>query len=608
MIRSTLSKKAITGFSAAILLGLSHMASGQIMFNNGAQIWTGPQSIIQVNGGIENSTAGSVDHNGTMTVTKNSTFLFPGNVILSGASTWQGDGVINVEQDWVNNATFIADNSNVELYGNTRQYITGTVATTFDTLILSGTGTGLNRMKSQTIDATIDATGALKLNDRELDTDVNTMFVLNPDVNAITNNTILVGGEGFVSSLAPGVLSRVTNTTSTYIFPTGSSLGVTRYRPVLITPNSASVATPATYTSRFVNHNSDNDGFLRSINDNSLCTAIDTFYHAILRTAGTSFADVGVAYLPSADGTWDGMAHWRTTNNMWNDMIAPVTASLGSYTTNTKMAWQFANPGDPYVLTELRPAAPTLVCPPPICANTPGNLFSATGGSSYTWSVPSGATIASGQGSDSLLVNWGSTGGTVYVVTNSISGTCSSVPDSCTVTVAPSPLAAFDTLSSGPFNNAYSFIDLSTNGSTWYWDFGDGTTSASQNPGHSYEGSGTYNVMQIVTSPAGCTDTILSTVIVNEGILIPNVFSPDGDGVNDQFYIANSGLKEYSIEIFNRWGVKVFETTADEIRWDGKSTSGIEMSNGTYYFILKAVSTTGKDYSTTGFITLLTRD
>jgi gliding motility-associated-like protein len=96
-------------------------------------------------------------------------------------------------------------------------------------------------------------------------------------------------------------------------------------------------------------------------------------------------------------------------------------------------------------------------------------------------------------------------------------------------------------------------------------------------------------------------------VTVNEGILIPNVFSPDGDGINDQFYIPNSGLKEFSIEIFNRWGIKVFESTADEIRWDGVSTSGVKLSDGTYYFILKAVSTSGKDYSTTGFLTLLAK-
>jgi gliding motility-associated-like protein len=604
MVKSTLTKKAL---ACIALVGLSNFAFSQIMFNNGATIWTGPTSVIQVNGGLQNDGAtGVIDHNGWMEIASTTT-PSPGTFTMSNGSTTQssvGNSVYRVEQDWVNNATFTAGNSNVELFGNTQQFVTGTNSTTFDTLMLTGTGTGNNRKKTlQGVDATVDATGALIINDRELETQTNSMFVLNPDPASVTNNTAVLNGEGFVSSMAPGVLSRVTDTTQAYLFPTGSSVVLTRYRPVVLTPNAAVINT---YTARFINHNADNDGFLRSVNDGMLCTAIDTFYHAILRTAGTTAADVSLAYLPSADGSWDGMSHWRTNNNMWNDMAGPVAGTLGSYTTNTRMAWQFANPGDPYILTELRPSAPVVSCPGPLCANTAGNLVTATGnGFSYTWTVPGDVNIVNGQGTDSLTVDWGSTSGYVYVVANSASGTCNSLPDSCMITLAPSPLAGFDTLSGGPFNNAWAFVDTSNNGSTWFWDFGDGSTSTAQNPNHNYTGSGTYTVTQIVTSSAGCVDTIQSIVVVNEGIIIPNVFTPDGDGVNDQFYIANSGLEQFSIEIFNRWGIKVFETTASEIRWDGTSTSGVKMSDGTYYYILKATSRSGKNYDTTGFLTLL---
>ena len=91
---------------------------------------------------------------------------------------------------------------------------------------------------------------------------------------------------------------------------------------------------------------------------------------------------------------------------------------------------------------------------------------------------------------------------------------------------------------------------------------------------------------------------------VADTINIPNVFTPDGDGINDVFYISNNGFKEFQIEIFNRWGVKVFESMSPNIKWDGRSTAGIELSEGTYYYVLKAISKTDTDYSTTGFISL----
>jgi gliding motility-associated-like protein len=64
-------------------------------------------------------------------------------------------------------------------------------------------------------------------------------------------------------------------------------------------------------------------------------------------------------------------------------------------------------------------------------------------------------------------------------------------------------------------------------------------------------------------------------------------------------------MKEFTIEIFNRWGTKLWETTAPEIRWDGRTTAGVTVPDGTYFFILKAVSISGKDYSTTGYVSLI---
>ncbi len=199
---------------------------------------------------------------------------------------------------------------------------------------------------------------------------------------------------------------------------------------------------------------------------------------------------------------------------------------------------------------------------------------------------------------------------TNYSVSITDANGCISAVQVINVSVIPVPNALFDTLSSGIFSSVYSFNDLSTGGATaWQWNFGDGSgASTLQNPIHTFPGAGTYTVTQIVFNQFGCPDTFKIIVKVDFGILIPNVFTPNGDGNNDVWFIPNSGMSDFHVQIFDRWGLKVFETTADEIRWDGHSSAGKLLSDGTYYYILKAIlkSFNGDmDYSTNGYVTLL---
>jgi len=84
--------------------------------------------------------------------------------------------------------------------------------------------------------------------------------------------------------------------------------------------------------------------------------------------------------------------------------------------------------------------------------------------------------------------------------------------------------------------------------------------------------------------------------IENE-IIIPNTFTPNRDGHNDQFLL---NFPYEKIEIFNRWGNKVFESVNNDSYWDGKTTSGTDVSEGTYYYI---ITTKAEKYK--GFIQLL---
>ncbi len=82
-------------------------------------------------------------------------------------------------------------------------------------------------------------------------------------------------------------------------------------------------------------------------------------------------------------------------------------------------------------------------------------------------------------------------------------------------------------------------------------------------------------------------------------IVIPNVFTPNGDGDNDHFYIPNVGLKSLEVLIFDRWGKKLFEINTPDGKWDGG-----DAPDGTYFFIMKAVGTQDEEMSQQGYLLL----
>ena len=128
------------------------------------------------------------------------------------------------------------------------------------------------------------------------------------------------------------------------------------------------------------------------------------------------------------------------------------------------------------------------------------------------------------------------------------------------------------------------------------WDFGDGTIRTSTNPGHQYSSTGVYTVTLTTTDANGCTSTAEATITVAFDFRIPEGFSPNGDGVGDLFVIQ--GLEAFpnsTLQIFNRWGGVVFETTRYNNDWDGDN-----LPVGTYFYLLRLEN--GEDF--TGPVTI----
>ena len=142
------------------------------------------------------------------------------------------------------------------------------------------------------------------------------------------------------------------------------------------------------------------------------------------------------------------------------------------------------------------------------------------------------------------------------------------------ITVFPSPEAGFTF--TPPVTNIYDptvvFSDNSLLAAQWGWNFGDRSTSDEVNPVHTFHDAGKFDVQLIVYTDKGCPDTVDALVEIRPEYLyvIPNAFTPDGDGINDFFIGQGIGVKNFTMYIFDRWGAKIYETSNQLLPWDGR--------------------------------------
>lgn len=123
---------------------------------------------------------------------------------------------------------------------------------------------------------------------------------------------------------------------------------------------------------------------------------------------------------------------------------------------------------------------------------------------------------------------------------------------------------------------------------------------------YSFNSSGIYNVKATISNTnTGKTLTDSLTIQIRESALqVPNVFTPNDDGVNDEFRVAYRSLNSFNIWIYNRWGRLVYRSDNPQRGWDGR-IGGKQAAAGAYFYVINAVGTDGIKYERKGDINLL---
>jgi PKD repeat protein len=193
------------------------------------------------------------------------------------------------------------------------------------------------------------------------------------------------------------------------------------------------------------------------------------------------------------------------------------------------------------------------------------------------------------------------------------------------IEVYQNPSAIFDAYPKNVVNNEQIviFYSYSYFAGSWLWRFGDGETSTEENPYHKYVSPGSYTVSLLVSTQEGCIDSaVMETPVLvewKEGTLkFPNVFKWNGTGptggewsegvypsMDEVFRPFFENVMEYTLQIFNRWGVLIYESNNLKKGWDGYFGNGNLAPQGVYVWKASGRYADGEYFDMVGDVTFL---
>ncbi|MBA3663588.1 MAG: gliding motility-associated C-terminal domain-containing protein [Bacteroidetes bacterium] len=242
------------------------------------------------------------------------------------------------------------------------------------------------------------------------------------------------------------------------------------------------------------------------------------------------------------------------------------------------------------------PVAQAIVSPPATICQGDVTKLTVSGGNSYTWTPSTGLSTMFGS-----FVNASPTVSSVYTVQSSFNGNCAT-SNTVYIKVNPTPVvyAGRDTT----FNlDDYKFIKATGTG-TLNWIEGNNIWCRIC-PETQIMADRTNCYVVLAENEFGCkkTDEVCVEITVDFDVYVPNAITPNGDGLNDIFYVYGHGITNVHVTIFDRWGEKLFSSADQTVGWPG-TYKGTDCKSDVYVYKLDYKGLDGKIYHKTGHVTL----
>ncbi|MCW3076184.1 MAG: hypothetical protein JWO32_793 [Bacteroidetes bacterium] len=180
------------------------------------------------------------------------------------------------------------------------------------------------------------------------------------------------------------------------------------------------------------------------------------------------------------------------------------------------------------------------------------------------------------------------------------------------VTVYPNPVAGFKVTPEDidEMDPSITVLSEATGASTTNYYISDGSSFGTPNFNYTLKNVDKTKpiIFQVVTTQYGCSDTAHKVLTVKPTyvIYIPNTFTPNGDGVNDGFAAKGVGIAQFNLQIYDRWGHKLFEANSINDEWDGTAKGSDEpIKQDVYVWKAHVKDILNKEHELIGHVSLI---
>lgn len=350
---------------------------------------------------------------------------------------------------------------------------------------------------------------------------------------------------------------------------------------------------------------------------NAPCYAEDTVTINVVSQFNTTITPVGPFCVSAptvqlkaatAGGTWGGPGVNASTG-----VFSPTTAGVGNHQITYTIAGACGSTSTTTISVIGSPAVTFSSDAVNGCEPSTINFSSIVNpqGGTYLWNFGDGVTTNDPNPSHTYNVAGVYTVSLTYDIVSLGCDSTLTKPNFVTIYAQPHAKFTADPQPTDILNTLIHFTDGSSGSpDNWNWQFGSLGNSTDQNPSFKFpdDTAQSYSVSLRVANNFGCTDSTEGTIVINPLVVFfaPNSFTPDKNKLNDIFLGAGEGIKpnSFDMQIFDRWGRKVFSSDNILVGWDGNTPEG-EAPEGIYVWKVNFKDIYNKSHQFIGKVTMV---